>query len=102
MRRVIDGKVYDTETAQKLAEASSGLSTSDFHHWAETLYRTPKGAYFLSGGGGPMSRWSRSCGQNSWSGGTGIRVLSEPEAREWVERYDNTQYETIFGATEEA
>jgi hypothetical protein len=102
VRQVIDGKTYDTETATKLISADAGLPYSDFAHWSETLYRTPRGRYFLSGGGGPMSRWGRSAGLNSRSGSTGIYPLSEDQAREWVERYANEVYEDVFGVAEPA
>jgi len=102
MKQVIDGKSYNTETAKELAHASWG-SPSDFHHWDETLYRTRKGAFFIAGGGGPMTRWARSTGNgNERSGSTGIRVLSEDEAREWIERHANDQYEAVFGPVPEA
>jgi len=102
MKAVIDGKSYNTETAEKLCEASSGLGNSDFKHWYEELYRTKKGAYFLAGYGGPMTRWARSCQGGGYSGSRGIRVLDDQEAREWVERHDNGAYESVFGAAPEA
>ena len=102
MKQVIEGKVYNTETADQLASATSGGSTSDFGYWRENFYRTKSGAYFIAGIGGPMSSWAEKCGQNSWTGGSGIRAITEAEAKEWVEKYSNDDYETIFGATEEA
>ena len=101
MKRVIEGKTYNTESATELVTASSGLSRSDFHHWRETLYRTKSGAYFLSGQGGAMSSWRERCG-DMWGRGSGIRVLTEQEAREWVERHANEKYESIFGPAPEA
>jgi hypothetical protein len=102
MKAIIDGKSYNMLTATKLGEAASGLGNSDFKHWYEELYRTKKGAYFLAGYGGPMTRWASACQGGGWSGSKGIRVLTEQEAREWVERYENGQYEAIFGAVPEA
>jgi hypothetical protein len=102
MKQVIDGKTYNTETATKLAHENGGYSTSDFKHWDETLYRTKNGAYFLAGYGGPMTRWAvPACGGGS-TGSTGIRAISEQDAREWVERYANDEYEAIFGPAPEA
>jgi hypothetical protein len=101
MKQVIDGKTYNTETATELANSRWG-NCSDLRHWSETLYRTKNGAYFLAGGGGPMTRWSRPCEGGGRSGSTGIQVLSEQEAREWVEKHANDQYETIFGPAPEA
>jgi hypothetical protein len=35
-----------------------------------------------------MSGWSKSIGQNQWSGGGGMRALTEAEALEWMEQHD--------------
>lgn len=86
MKRVINGKVYNTETATEVASDSYGYG-NDFHAWDETLYRTPKGAYFLRGSGGARTKWGEQVSQNTWSGGEGIEVLTEAEALEWCERH---------------
>ena len=95
MRKVIDGKAYDTATATLLAEAEnpSADSTDDIRYWAEELYRTPAGRYFLRGNGGPMS---------GWGSGPRIRVLTESAACRWIERWAGSEYEKIFGPAEEA
>lgn len=85
MKRVIDGKIYDTETATLIDEAAASCSLSDFGYWEESLYRTPRGRYFIAGSGGPMSRWARQIEMNTWSGGAGIEPLSESEALHWCE-----------------
>jgi hypothetical protein len=87
VKKVINGKVYNTETATQIGTDSYNGSTSDFQWWDETLYKTKKGQFFLSGEGGPMSRWSRSCGNNSTSGGSDIVLLSDAEALEWAEAH---------------
>jgi hypothetical protein len=102
MRKVIDGKRFDTETATLLAEAQGGGYSDDFHHWQEALFRTPRGRFFLNGNGGPLSRYARSIDQNSWSGGSDLRPLSEAEARQWVETHVNGEFEDVFGEAEEA
>lgn len=102
MKKIINGKCYNTETAQELATYSNGLGRRDFSHYEETLYRTKKGAYFLYGMGGPASKYSVADG-NGWSGGSDIRVLTEAGARAWMEKYaDAEDYEKAFGAVEEA
>jgi hypothetical protein len=102
MKQVIDGRTYNTETAIFLADAQGGgQGRSDFRYWEESLYKTRKGAFFIDGSGGPLTHWSRKCG-NETSGGRGIRVLTEAEARVWVEEHANEKYEEIFGAAEEA
>ena len=89
MKKVIDGKIYNTETAILIAENKDrGFSKSDFQ-WEETsLYKTKKGNVFLAGKGGPMSRWAESVGSNGRCGGHGIEVLTPAEALEWCEAND--------------
>jgi len=101
MNKIIDGKMCNTDTAILLAEAESHEGRSSFGWWQESLYRTKAGRYFLQGEGHANSSWATPCG-NSRGPGSGIRVLSEGDAREWVERYSNERYEAIFGAAEEA
>jgi hypothetical protein len=96
MKKIINGKKYDTDTAEEVAYASYG-HPSDFSHWRETLYRTKNGTFFLHGVGGPSSRWRERIEQNTYSGGCNIRLMTDEEARGWVERYDNAEYEPIFG-----
>lgn len=93
MKKVINGKTYNTETATFIAEWDNGLGRSDFKSYEETLYRSPKGQYFIHGEGGAMTRWSRPCG-NMTCGGEGIILISADEALQWCERHD-VDVETI-------
>ncbi len=43
MKRVIDGKVYDTEKAELVHEWSNGEFPGDFKNRAKMLYKTQKG-----------------------------------------------------------
>lgn len=102
MKKIINGKRYDTETATRLGEYWNGLSRRDFGFMEETLYRKKTGEYFLYGEGGPASRYSRAVGQNSWSGGERIMPMTIQEAKEWAEKHlDGDEYESIFGEVEE-
>ncbi|WP_347273236.1 hypothetical protein [Candidatus Kuenenia sp.] len=76
MKKVIDGKIYNTETAELLHAWSNGKYTSDFGYIKESLYRTKKGAYFIAGEGGAKTGYARACGSNSVCGGEGIDVVS--------------------------
>lgn len=91
MRAVIEGKRYDTETAQLIGESDNlgqGVdSISDFGYWEAGLYRTKNGRYFLAGEGGAASMFSQPVGQNSWGGGSGIKPLDKDQALEWAERH---------------
>ena len=87
MKKVIDGLVYNTETAEEIASYSY-LGNSDFRHVDETLYKTKKGKYFLAGSGGPMSKYAVPVGNSGYGGGEGIIPLTVEEAREWCEKHD--------------
>jgi hypothetical protein len=87
MKKIIEGKKYDTDTATMIASAESSCNRSDFGWWEEDLYRTPRGRYFVAGSGGPMSKYSRSIDANNWSGGEGMEVLTDAEALAWCERH---------------
>ena len=101
MKKIINGKIYDTETAKVLG-SDSYSNPRDFHYWGETLYQKRTGEFFLYGEGGPMSRYAQSIDQNSWSGGEKIMPLSAARAREWAEEHlDADDYEAIFGIPDE-
>lgn len=88
MKKVIDGKLYNTETAEEVANWSNSYGYSDFNHCEETLYRTKKGAWFIYGEGGAMSRYNQSVGNNAYTGGSDIRALTPQKAQEWLELHD--------------
>ncbi|RQD73490.1 MAG: hypothetical protein D5R97_09295 [Candidatus Syntrophonatronum acetioxidans] len=85
MKKVINGKLYDTEKAVFIASYRYS-NPSDFKHIEEDLYKTKKGNYFLAGGGGPMSKYAVSLGDNQTGGSSDvITPLTAQEAREWCE-----------------
>lgn len=101
MKKVINGVLCDTSTAKHLGSASY-LGSRDFAHWSEALYRTKSGKYFLYGEGGPSSRYAVTIGQNEWSGGEKIQLLSRETAMKWAEEYlDGDEYIAAFGDPEE-
>jgi hypothetical protein len=84
MKRIINGKIYNTETADHIGNFGSDCGPGDFRYEDTDLFRTKKGAWFICGEGGPLSRWSRPIG-NGQSGGTGIEAMTTAEALEWCE-----------------
>ena len=101
MKKVIAGKVYNTQTAECVGEQSWG-NMSDFAYCNEELYRKCTGEYFLFGEGGGMSKYAKSVGQNSWGWGEAIIPMSLEEAKQWTEEnLDGNKYEQIFGTVEE-
>jgi len=69
MRKVIESKVYDTETAELIFEWDNGCLGGDFNSCEEALYKTKKGAWFIAGSGWPMSRYAVQLGSNNVGGG---------------------------------
>lgn len=87
--KIINGKKYNTETAREIGSYSNSQDRRDFSQFGETLYCTPNGNYFLVGQGGPMSKYSRETGQNSWSGSDdNFQPLTRQEALSWCEDHD--------------
>ncbi len=102
MKKIINGKVYDTDKAERVGEWDNGKWDDRLYRCCEDLYRKRTGEFFLYGYGGPGSKYSVSCGNNSWSGGEKIIPLSYEAAQEWAEEHlDGDDYEEIFGEISE-
>lgn len=102
MKQIINGKMYNTETATALAYHRTALSLSDFRYLEERLYVTRKGTYFFYGEGGPATRYAHHCSDGGWDGGSKIIVVTKEEAMEWAEEHvDAEDLEDIFGEIEE-
>lgn len=98
MRKIIDGKQYNTDTAKEVGSWGNGLGYRDLTWMSENLYRKKTGEFFLYGEGGPSSKYAESVGGNSWVGGNRIIPLSWEEARKWAEEHlAADEYEEIFG-----
>lgn len=102
MKKIINNLLYNTETAKVIGRYDNGLPSNDFSSYEETLYQKRTGEFFLHGAGGPNTKYSRSTGQNSWSGGEAIIPLTYDEARAWAEeKLGADEYEKIFGEVSE-
>ena len=102
MKKIIGGKLYNTETAELIDSYSNGLSNNDFHCIREGLYRKKTGEFFLYGWGGANTRYGEQVGSNTWCGGEAITPLTEADAKAWLERYaDADVYIECFGEPEE-
>ena len=102
MKKIINNKLYDTDTAKEMGRWSNMADSRNFHWFHEILYRKRTGEYFLYGEGGPMTQYSVSISDNSWSGGEKIIPLSSAKAREWAEEHlDADEYAEIFGMPDE-
>ena len=101
MKKIIDGKLYNTETATHLGSYWNGLSKRDFRYCEETLYRKKNGEYFCHGSGGAMTCYASRHGDTR-SEGEMIVPMTEAEAKRWAEDYLTVEeYIAAFGEPEE-
>jgi len=105
MKKIINNKRYDTDTAKYTADTGSleqGIGPSDFNFWSETLYQKRTGEFFLYGEGGPLSKYSQPYENNGSQSGAKIIPLTIDQAKQWAEKaMDADEYEELFGPVEE-
>lgn len=87
MKKIINGKMYNTETAKKLGWWSNGVSYSNFNRLEEALYLKKTGEYFIAA---------------DYYNGDDITPVTEAEAKCWAEeKLDADEYIAAFGEPEE-
>ena len=101
MKKIINKKLYDTDTAKNLGADGNGYNGNDFNCVNETLYRKRTGEYFLHGEGGARSRYASRVG-NMWGWGEQIIPLTYDEAQDWAGKHLTAdEYAEIFGMPDE-
>ena len=102
MKKIINGRKYDTDTAKCVGSWDNGYGCNDFKYVKEDLYRKKNGEFFLYGEGGPTTKYREPEGQHGWTGGSRITPLSVDRAHDWAEKHlDADEYESIFGKVDE-
>lgn len=102
MKKIINGKMYNTETATELCYTNNGLGINDFNYIEEGLYKKKTGEFFLAGNGGAMTKYAHHCADRTSCAGKAIFPLTEAEAKEWAEKHMNIEkYIEVFGEPEE-
>ena len=87
MKKIINGKRYDTEKATLIGEYDYEYP-GDFNYISEGLYITPRSKiYFIAGEGGANTKYRETVSQNTWSGGEMIQPLEKEDAFEWAQRH---------------
>lgn len=96
MKKIINGIRYDSEKATEIGTMESGHG----FEWCKcTLYVTPKSnRFFITGHGGPMTRFAQSAGQNSFTNGSDLIPFDDKqEALKWAENHlDPDVFEPFF------
>lgn len=84
MRKIIRGKLYDTETAREVGYVSNAMSGDDYRR--STLYRKRTGEFFI-------------CSQvGEYDIAEAIEPLTYEMARQWAEEHlDADEYTALFG-----
>lgn len=101
MKRIINGKMYDTDTATLVADYQH-LDYGDWEYEREELYIKKTGEWFLYGEGGLYSKYGIQCGSNRRCSGEDIKPFTKEEARKWLEDSKCTdEYIQYFGQPEE-
>jgi hypothetical protein len=80
IRRTIEGRVYDTDTAVLVHVLSNegGNIALDFHADHTALYRTRRGTFFIAWQSGACGRWKRHR-NGGYSPGCGIELVGDME-----------------------
>ena len=102
MKKIINGKMYNTETATEVFHYNNGLPYSDFNYLEESLYKKKTGEFFLAGKGGAMTKYATRHADGTCSSGEDIFPLEIHIAKIWAEKYMTTEkYIKVFGEPEE-
>lgn len=100
MKKIIDGRRYDTDTAEEIAIAKHGYK-NEYSYYEETLYCKRTGEYFLYGYGHGKSRYAKRS-LDGWGPGEDIIPMTYEQARKWAEEnLEADEYEAEFGPTSE-
>jgi hypothetical protein len=83
MKKIINGRRFDTATAILIGETSSGAG---YDWYEERLFKTQRsGAYFLTGKGHARSRYATNLGGGSWGPGDALTPMTRDEAFAWAQ-----------------
>ncbi|MGA0534093.1 hypothetical protein [Hansschlegelia sp. KR7-227] len=99
--KILDGKRYNTETAEKLCDLPCNVYSDDFGWHKTALYVTTSGAFFLAGEGNASSMWGQSAPGGGSIPGEGIRPIERDEARKHLEDAgEDYEIERLFEVTD--
>lgn len=102
MRKIIEGRKYDTDTSCEVYRWKSGRVV-DFYFIDEALYRKRNGEYFIHGYGHAETKYAKYNElAGGWEAGEAIVPLSYDDAARWMEQHaDADAYEAEFGEISE-
>lgn len=102
MKKIINGRKYNTDTAKEVGSWWNGVLANDLWYVRETLYVKKNGEFFLYGEGGAMTEYAQPPGMYDWCSGAAISPMTLNQAKEWAEnKISSDEYEAVFGEVEE-
>ena len=101
MKKIINGKKYDTDTAKRIGRREENPA-NNLDYFYQTLYRKKTGEFFLLGEGGPRTIYGQPSESGGWRSGEKIIPMTYEDAQEWAEEYLTVdEYEATFGVVSE-
>lgn len=101
MKKIINGKVYNTEKAKLIAEAHhDNIKDADGKSLKQWMYQKKTGEYFIYAIGAAIEL--QNIFQHGYKPNAGIYPLTYDQAQKWAEReLSADQWESIFGDPED-
>lgn len=97
MKKIIDGRLYDTYTAKLIARYEASYPVDDYHYYTEALYKKRTGEYFLHGEGNAASQYAKKIDHSIWSAGEALVPLPYDRAVKWAEEHMRVEaYKDVF------
>lgn len=102
MKKIINNKLYNTESAKLVGEFQSTFAVNDFHYYEEELYLKKTGEFFLYGHGNGLSPYAKRY-IDGMGQGEKIIPLTDQQARKWAEEnMDPDDYMELFEVDEDS
>ena len=89
MQWTVDGKEYDTDTAEYVGRYKNTPYHNDTNFYEETLYRKKTGEFFLYGQGNSASKYAYISPGGRRSFAQRIVPLTDEKAKEWMQQHGN-------------
>ena len=85
MKKVVKGRIIDTDKMVKVSEVRCG-NVTDYNYVRETLYFDPESkSFYLYGRGGAASRYAEPVGINQWAEGERLTKITKGLVLLWLE-----------------
>ena len=85
-KKIINGRMYNTDTTEVLGSWDNGYPRGDFSFEEQTLHKKKTGEYFVYASGGAQSNFGDCYGGHDCSGEKFI-PMSVEQAQQWSEEY---------------